>query len=605
MSEIKNIQLPDIGDFDEVEVIEILVSVGDTIKADDSIITLESDKASMEIPAPWAGVVTEINIALGDKIKQGDVLLALQTEEDSVATSEESIAEVINTEPKIIPVMVPDIGDFDEVEVIEVLVNAGDELSAEDSIITLESDKASMEIPTPVAGKVIDINVTLGDKIKLGDLILNIESAASSEEVVAEMVDTEPKIIPVMVPDIGDFDEVEVIEVLVNAGDELSAEDSIITLESDKASMEIPTPVAGKVIDINVTLGDKIKLGDLILNIENTAVKTPKKETPTTAVSAPIFTPTPKTTTTLTPAPQTLDPSISTTPRGTSHASPSIRKLARELGVDLSNVTGTGQKGRVLDTDLKGYVKQMMTSGGMGSALPKTPNIDFSKFGETQTLALSRINKLSGKHLTACWLNIPHVTQFDEVNIDKMESYRQAQKAQGIKLTPLVFIMKAVIQALQSHPRFNASLDESGENLIIKKYFNLGIAMDTPNGLVVPVIKDVEQKSLIELATELAQTSAKAREGKLSPKDMQGAGFTISSLGGIGGTQFTPIVNAPEVAILGVSRSVNKPVWNGEAFIPELTLPLALSYDHRVIDGAQGGRFMAELNHILNEANYD
>ncbi len=511
MSEIKNIQLPDIGDFDEVEIIEILVSVGDTIEAEDSIITLESDKASMEIPTPWAGVVTEINIALGDKIKQGDVLLALQTEQDNADTSEESVAEVIDIEPKIIPVVVPDIGDFDEVEVIEILVNAGDELSAEDSIITLESDKASMEIPTPVTGKVIDINVTLGDKIKLGDLILNIES--TGVEIVATK-DTAPE--PVSTP----------------------------------ASAPAPKPASA---------------------------------TP----------------------PQTLDQSVSTIPKGASHASPSIRKLARELGVDLSNVTGTGQKGRVLDADLKGYVKQIMASGGMGSALPKTPHIDFSKFGETQTLALSRINKLSGKHLTACWLNIPHVTQFDEVNIDKMEAYRQAQKAQGIKLTPLVFIMKAVIQALQSHPRFNASLDESGENLIIKKYFNLGIAMDTPNGLVVPVIKNVEQKSLLELATELGETSAKAREGKLSPKDMQGAGFTISSLGGIGGTQFTPIVNAPEVAILGVSRSINKPIWNGKEFTPELTLPLALSYDHRVIDGAQGGRFMAELNNILSEANYD
>ncbi|CAC9969037.1 Dihydrolipoamide acetyltransferase component of pyruvate dehydrogenase complex (EC 2.3.1.12) [uncultured Gammaproteobacteria bacterium] len=505
-------------------------------------------------------------------------------------------------------IQLPDIGDFDEVEVIEILVSIGDEIQVDDSIVTLESDKASMEIPTPFAGIVTEIKVTLGDKIKQDDIILSIKSENDDTQNADQNAETQhfkPQIVPVVVPDIGDFDEVEVIEVLVNTGDELSADDSIITLESDKASMEIPTPLAGKVIDISVSLGDKIKLGDLILNIESTGINTPKKEEP-----APIATPaptstTPRTTTAITPAPQTLDQSVSTTPKGNSHASPSIRKLARELGVNLSNVTGTGQKNRVTDTDLKGYVKQIITSGGTGNALPKTPVIDFSKFGETETVALSRINKLSGKHLTACWLNIPHVTQFDEVNIDKMETYRQAQKANGIKLTPLVFIMKGVIKALKNHPRFNASLDKSGENLIIKKYFNLGIAMDTPNGLVVPVIRDVEQKSLIELATELAQTSAKARDGKLSPKDMQGAGFTISSLGGIGGTQFTPIVNAPEVAILGVSRSFNKPIWNGEAFIPTLTLPLALSYDHRVIDGAQGGRFMAELNNILSEANYD
>ncbi|OIR25306.1 dihydrolipoyllysine-residue acetyltransferase [Bathymodiolus thermophilus thioautotrophic gill symbiont] len=508
-------------------------------------------------------------------------------------------------------IQLPDIGDFDEVEVIEILVNIGDEIQIDDSIVTLESDKASMEIPTPFTGIVTEIKVTLGDKIKQGDIILSVKSENDDTQNTEQNTDqntkiqhSKPQIVPVVVPDIGDFDEVEVIEVLVNAGDELSADDSIITLESDKASMEIPTPLTGKVIDISVSLGDKIKLGDLILNIESTSIDTPKEETPTPTAPtpAPTSTTAPKATTA---TPQTLDQSISTTPKGDSHASPSIRKLARELGVNLSNVTGTGQKNRVTDADLKGYVKQIITSGGTGSALPTTPVIDFSKFGDTETVALSRINKLSGKHLTACWLNIPHVTQFDEVNIDKMEAYRQAQKANGVKLTPLIFIMKGVIEALKNHPRLNASLDKSNENLILKKYFNLGIAMDTPNGLVVPVIRDVEQKSLVELATELAQTSAKARDGKLSPKDMQGASFTISSLGGIGGTQFTPIVNAPEVAILGVSRSFNKPVWNGKTFMPALTLPLALSYDHRVIDGAQGGRFMAELNNILSEANYD
>ncbi len=507
-------------------------------------------------------------------------------------------------------IQLPDIGDFDEVEVIEILVSVGDIIEANDSIITLESDKASMEIPTPIAGKVIDINVTLGDKIKQGCSLLSLQNkkhnADINEKETTKIAMVEPKIIPVIVPDIGDFDEVEVIEILVNVGDELSAADSIITLESDKASMEIPTPIAGKVIDINVTLGDKIKLDDLILNIENMDIDVPKEEKCTpVAMTAATSVVTPKTTTTVAPAQQALAQSVSTIPNEGSHASPSIRKLARELGVNLFNVTGTGQKGRILDVDLKTYVKQIMISGSIGSALPKTPIIDFSKFGETEILALSRINKLSGKHLSACWLNIPHVTQFDEVNIGKMEDYRQAQKSQGVKLTPLVFIMKAVVEAFKSHMRFNASLDESGENLIIKKYFNLGIAIDTPNGLMVPVIKNVEQKSFTELATELAQTSAKARKGKLSPKDIQGAGFTISSLGGIGGTQFTPIVNSPEVAILGVSRSINKPVWNGKEFMPELTLPLALSYDHRVIDGAQGSRFMAELNNILSEANYD
>ena len=508
MSSIKNIELPDIGDFDEVEVIEILVSVGDTIAADDSIMTLESDKASMEIPSPFAGTVTQININIGDKIKQGDSLISLeitQESEESTIEEEESSEPVAETSTKIVPVVVPDIGDFDEVEVIEILVSVGDELNEEDSIITLESDKASMEIPTPVSGTVSNINISLGDKLKLGDLILEMQSSGATKA-------------------------------------------------------------------------------------EATVKEAPSAPAPT------------KPATVIAPAPtENTNESVSNVPAGDSHASPSIRKLARELGVDLSKVTGTGQKGRVLDTDLKAYVKQIITSGATGSAIPKVPVIDFSKFGETELQPLSRINKLSGKHLSACWLNIPHVTQFDEVNIDQMEAFRQEQKAKGVKLTPLVFIMKAVIQALKQHPRLNSALDESGENLIIKKYFNLGIAMDTPNGLVVPVIRDVDQKSLSDLATELAETSAKARDGKLKPGDMQGAGFTISSLGGIGGTQFTPIVNAPEVAILGVSRSQTKPIWDGKNFVPTLMLPLALSYDHRVIDGAQGGRFMSNLNSILQD----
>ncbi|MBE8190575.1 MAG: branched-chain alpha-keto acid dehydrogenase subunit E2 [Candidatus Thioglobus sp.] len=360
--------------------------------------------------------------------------------------------------------------------------------------------------------------------------------------------------------------------------------------------------LANLICAINIALGDKIKQGSSLISLEITESEA-KLETKLEPKSEPKSAPEPPTPTKIAPA-SGINQAVSNLPKGDSHASPSIRKFARELGVDLTNVTGSGQKGRVLEEDLKAYVKQIMT-GGDRAGLPKTPQIDFSKFGETEVLALSKINKISGKHLTACWLNIPHVTQFDEVNIDKMESYRQAKKAEGIGLTPLVFIMKAVVQALKKHPRFNASLDENNENLIIKKYLNLGIAMDTSRGLVVPVIKNVEQKSLIQLADELRETSQKARDGKLKIADMQGAGFSISSLGGIGGTQFTPIVNSPEVAILGVSRSVLKPVWNGKIFEPKLTLPLALSYDHRVIDGAQGGRFMADLNLILQQADYE
>lgn len=496
----------------------------------------------------------------------------------------------------------PDIGDFDEVEVIEILVKVGDTIAVDDSIITLESDKASMEIPSTMAGIVKQIRPNLGDKIKQGDILIEIETTKTDNKKPKNTTQTPPlaaEIVPITVPDIGDFDAVEVIEILVNVGDTIAKDDSIITLESDKASMEIPTPIAGTVQSMKVNLGDKLRLGDVILEIKSAPQTkiTPQAENitkPEPVKSKPAPTPAP-----------TADTTISNLPAGHSHASPSIRKLARELGVDLSNVSGTGQKNRVLESDLKSYVKQIIIGKQSTGGLPKIPVIDFSKFGDTEIQPLSRINKISSKHLSACWLNIPHVTQFDEVNITKMEAIRQTQKAKGVKLTPLVFIMQAVVQTLKDHPRFNASLDELGENLILKKYLNLGIAMDTPKGLVVPVIRDVGQKSLTQLADELRATSIKARAGKLTPADIQGAGFTISSLGGIGGTQFSPIVNAPEVAILGVSRTQMQPIWDGKAFQPTLMLPLALSYDHRVIDGAQGGRFMAQLNTALQEVHND
>jgi len=383
----------------------------------------------------------------------------------------------------------------------------------------------------------------------------------------------------VNLPDIGDFDSADVIEILVKIGDLVKENDSIITLETDKATMEIPAPFSGKVTNLAIKVGDKVSHGDLILTVESDSEPDEIKPEPEGSLEDS------------TPAkdkPNKLDQKkeeISLDTEPVSHASPSIRKLARELGVSLSKISGSGQKGRILAEDLKSYVKQIVTTG----------NID----DEIEILPLSRIKKISGKHLTHCWSTIPHVTQFDEVNIAQMEQFRQHQKERNIKLSPLVFIMKAVVQVLKNHPNFNASLDENGENLVIKKYFNLGIAVDTPNGLVVPVVRDVGKKSLIELAKELKETSERAREGLLKPEEMRDAGFTISSLGGIGGTQFTPIINSPEVAILGVSRTQIKSIWNGESFEPTAILPLALSYDHRVIDGAEAARFMADLNQVL------
>ena len=400
----------------------------------------------------------------------------------------------------------------------------------------------------------------------------------------------------VELPDIGDFDSTDVIEVLVKVGDIVNENDSIITLETDKASMEIPAPFAGKVTSLSIKVGDKIAKGELILTLESESEEikgeldqvegklenveeTIKQDDidVNTDNSAP-----PQDSIENNDEPQE---ELSVKTKIDSHASPSIRKLARELGVSLAKIKGTGQKGRILDEDLKSYVKQIVSHGGTDD--------------EVEIVPLSRIKKISGKHLTKCWSTIPHVTQFDEVNIEQMEKFRLHQKERNIKLSPLVFIMKAVVQTLKRHPNFNASLDENGENLLIKKYFNLGIAVDTPNGLVVPVVRDVGRKSLIELSDELTEISSRAREGLLEANEMKGASFTISSLGGIGGTQFTPIINSPEVAILGVSRSQIKPIWNGDSFEPTATLPLALSYDHRVIDGAEGARFMAELNQIL------
>ena len=393
----------------------------------------------------------------------------------------------------------------------------------------------------------------------------------------------------VELPDIGDFDAVDLIEVLVKVGDTVNENDSIITLETDKATMEIPAPFAGKVTALSVKVGDKVAKGDLILTLESESEsaesleETPESAQPVDQAKKDVAS---EVVTKIDEKNETFKEEISLNPDSNFHASPSIRKLARELGVSLSGIKGTGKKGRILDEDLKSHVKTLLENG--------------TSVEEVEVIPLSRIKKLSGKHLSKCWSTIPHVTQFDEVNIEQLEKFRKHQKEKNIKLSPLVFIMKAVVQVLKRHPNFNASLDENAENLILKKYFNLGIAVDTPNGLLVPVIKDVGKKSLMELSEELAEVSLRAREGKLDSSEMKGAGFTISSLGGIGGTQFTPIINAPEVAILGVSRTQIKPIWNGSTFEPTSMIPLALSYDHRVIDGAEGARFMAELNQVLS-----
>ncbi|WP_319379825.1 dihydrolipoyllysine-residue acetyltransferase [Thiomicrorhabdus sp.] len=429
----------------------------------------------------------------------------------------------------------------------------------------------------------------------------------------------------IKIPDIGDFDAVEVIEVLVSEGDSVEVDDSLLTLESDKATMEIPSPFKGTVTKVAVCVGEKVSEGTYVLDIEvaaGTAAPAPAKEekaapaapTPAPAAEAPKAAPAPQAAPAArAPASATSKPVNQQAMGAAFHASPSVRAFARKLGVDLTAVSGSGPKGRIQQTDVEAAIKAVMSGQAAapgqavtgGTGIPPIPGVDFSQFGETTTEELGRIKKISGKFLHASWLNVPHVTQFDECDITEMDQFRKDQKAaaekQGIKLTPLVFVMKAVVKALQDFPSFNASLSEDGQSIIYKQYYNIGIAVDTPNGLVVPVVKDVDKKGVYELSKDLMEISAKARDGKLGPKDMSGGSFTISSLGGIGGTQFTPIVNAPEVAIMGLSKAKMQPVWNGKEFAPRLIMPFSVSYDHRAIDGAEGVRFTTAIGHYLSD----
>jgi len=526
--------------------------------------------------------------------------------------------------------VVPDLGDFENVEVIEVLVSVGDSVEREDGLIVVETDKASMDIPSPENGVVGSLTVSVGDTVSTGDVIgsLTMEGGdtvvinpaidapiTAETTVVASQADASPKSLgkqTLFVPDIGDFDEVDVIEVHVSAGDEVELESSLVTLETDKAAMDVPAEFAGKIESVLVKVGDKVKQGSALAIIEAVAGATApaaKSTTEETVVEKASPPPTPAPQVAAATAPRTL-PAIDEAGFSKAHAGPSVRKLARELGVNLVQVTGKGAKNRILHDDVKAFVKAILTgqsAAPSGAGLPKVPSIDFSKFGEIDVQPLTRIQKISGPRLQASWINLPHVTQHDLSDITDLEAKRQELKGpakeRGISLTPLAFIMKACVAALQEFPKVNSSLSDDGESLVFKKYCHLGFAADTPQGLVVPVIRDVDKKDVYEIAVELGELSALAREGKLKAPQLQGACFTISSLGGIGGTAFTPIVNAPEVAILGVSRSSMQAVWNGSEFEPRLMLPLSFSYDHRVIDGAQAARFTTFLGKVLADVD--
>ena len=623
----KQIQIPDIGS-DEVTVTEVMVKVGDTITADQSIINVEGDKASMEVPAPEAGVVKEVLVKVGDKVTTGTPMLVLDSADAAPAQAAQPAAApaAVPTTAQVVDVNVPDIGS-DEVNVTDIMVNVGDRVEVDQSIINVEGDKASMEVPAPVAGIVKEIIIKAGDKVSTGTLIMRFEVAgsasasapAASAPAAAPAAPVAGGVKDVNVPDIGG-DEVNVTEIMVKVGDSITEEQSLITVEGDKASMEVPAPFAGVVKEILVKAGDKVSTGSLIMKFEVAGAAPVAAAVPQAAASAP------QTVSSATPAAQSgnvsgLSQDQVVASAGYAHATPVIRRLAREFGVNLDKVKGTGRKGRIVKEDIQAYVKTAVkafetgtvsaaaagngVANGAGLGLLPWPKVDFSKFGEIEEVELSRINKISGANLHRNWVMIPHVTHFDKADITELEAFRKEQNALaekqklGVKITPVVFIMKAVAKALEAYPRFNSSITEDAQRLILKKYINIGVAVDTPNGLVVPVFKDVNKKGIIELSRELAEVSKKARDGKLTASDMQGGCFTISSIGGLGTTHFAPIVNAPEVAILGVSKSSMGPVWNGKDFAPRLILPISLSFDHRVIDGADGARFISYIGSVL------
>lgn len=541
---IEQIKLPDVGG-EEVEIIEISVKVGDSIGEDDTIIVVETEKASMDIPAPFAGTIESLIVKAGDKIKEGDLIATLVT---TASASNETVKEVA--------------------------------------------------IVTPA--KIVE-------EVKTEEKTLEVSTASQETTLVIE---------DIFVPDVGGDESVDVIEIIASVGDFLNEEDGIITLETEKATMDVPTPISGKLVEILVNAGDKVKTGSLIARIEKTVVASTPKEVAKEEVIVKNETPAKVESKVETVSVE----SHVTKTTGKAYASPSIRRLAREYGVDLVLVNGTGPKNRILKDDIRLYIKSVLsnpscanlttssnTAGGLGFELAPLKEIDFSKFGEIEVVELSKIQKISGPSLQRNAIIIPHVTQFDEADITELEEFRKEQNTiyskmnSDVKISPLVFAVKAVAKALRLHPNFNASLSTDGQSMIFKKYVNVAVAIDTPNGLVVPVIKDADKKGFEEIALELKELSIKAKAGKLTANDMQGACFTISSLGGIGGTAFTPIVNAPEVAILGLSKSEFKPKYNGKEFVPRLMLPLSLSYDHRAIDGADGARFVTTLSSLLGD----
>ncbi|GAB3475245.1 pyruvate dehydrogenase complex dihydrolipoyllysine-residue acetyltransferase [Marinomonas epiphytica] len=617
------ILVPDIGGATDVEVIEISIQVGDQVEVDQSIVVLETDKASMDVPSPLAGKVVSISVKEGDTVSEGSEVLVLEVagvkESAPEATSEAAPASAAAKASAEENVVVPDIGGATDVEVIEICVAEGDAISEGDSLIVLETDKASMDIPSPFTGTVGKIAISVGDTVSEGAAILSLltESASSSAEPAPAQAESAPapqaatsSVEVVNVPDIGGAEGVDVIEVAVSVGDSVAEGDSVIVLETDKASMEIPSPKAGVIKSLAIKEGDTVSEGDAILELEvaGEAPSAAAAKAPQPEASAPVSAPAKAIPTA--PASQSA---VLSEPSKKVHAGPAVRMLARELGVDLSLVRPTGPRNRILKEDLHEYVKAAVkqatsapaAGAASGAGLPTVPDQDFSQFGEIEVVKMSKIQKLTAQNMVRNSLVVPQVTQFDKADITDLEAFRKGLKPemekQGVKLTPLPFLIKAVAQAMVANPSFNVSLMADGESYVQKKYVNIGIAVDSPVGLVVPVLRDADKKSVVQIAKEAGELIKKALDKQLKPSDMQGGCFTISSLGAIGGTGFTPIVNCPEVGILGVSKADVEPRWNGKEFEPRTMLPLCLSYDHRAINGGDAGRFMTYLNSLLSD----
>lgn len=627
------IRVPDIGEASNVTVIEIAVATGDQVAEGDTLIVLESDKASMEIPADTAGTVGVIHVKEGSEVSEGDVICELQGDSvesgsvpPAVAESSSAVSEPQPVTGETEVVEVPDTGSAEGVTVIEVSVAVGDIVSEGDTLIVLESDKASMEIPAPQSGTVGALSVSEGQQVVQGDTICTLQTVGASSnaespqtEQTASQSSQSSDVTPmqtqggtsesVVVPDTGSADGVTVIEIAVSVGDRVAEGDTLIVLESDKASMEIPSPVAGVIERLSVKDGDQVKQGDPIASVAAEAPSASASPASDSASRSSVVSEAPAK-----PAQQAAPASpkeVIKTPVGV-HAGPAVRALARELGVDLTQLTGSGPKGRITKDDLHQFVKTQLanrsTSGAGahgGTGIPSVPMVDFEAFGPIERRPMSKIHRLTADNMTRCLLNVPAVTQFDEADITELEAFRKSMKAEAeqkaVRLTPLPFLIKACAYALKALPQVNASIDVESEEIIVKQYVHIGIAVDTPDGLMVPVLRDADQKGLWELAAEASELAEKAKNKKLKPHEMQGATFTISSLGSIGGTAFTPIVPAPQAAILGVSKASMQPVWDGSAFQPRLMLPLCLSYDHRVINGGDGARFTSTLNQVLGD----